>query len=115
MRRLMVLALAMVLLSGGSVASCLAAINEAQARECCARNCPDKPAHNPSQCCSVMTAQEAEVAPAAHSIDAVTHFAASVAPIAAILTPNAIYTIAPAADSPPRSSPPLLTLCSLQL
>lgn len=117
MRRLLIFALMLALLSGGSVASCLAAINDAQARRCCATSCPDKPARNPSQCCAVMTAQDAEVAPSAQTADAnaLAHFSMSVAPGAAVLQPTSSLAATSAAHSPPLMRLPLQILCSRQL
>jgi hypothetical protein len=117
MRRVLIFALTVMLLSGGSVASCLAAIGEAQARRCCATNCPDKPAHNPSRCCSVSAAQEVEVAPTAHSAGADALAQVSMAPAAglAIVSPAIASVPLSVVNSPPQLSPPLLTLCSLQL
>ncbi|HLX36971.1 MAG TPA: hypothetical protein VKR29_04195, partial [Candidatus Binataceae bacterium] len=40
-------------------------IDNARALECCSKECPRSPAHNPSQCCTVGTStQDGEVAPA---------------------------------------------------
>jgi hypothetical protein len=117
MRRLLIFALLLTLLSGGSVTSCLAAINDAQARRCCATSCPDKPARNPSQCCAVIPAQDAEVAPSAHTADAdaLAHFSMSVAPGAAVLQSASTLVVASAAHSPPLLRLPLQILCSRQL
>lgn len=110
--------LALALLSGGGVASCLAAINQAQARQCCSSNCPDRPAHNPNRCCSVAAAQDAEVAPAAHSSDGgaiAAQVAMAAAPYALMLPNIAASRIFAPATSPPLLASRLRILCSLQL
>ena len=64
-RYVAMLLLILPLLVGGGVTSCLAAVETLHAADCCSRQCPRSPAHNPDKCCSVGTVtQDGDVAPA---------------------------------------------------
>ena len=55
----------LAMLLGGGLMSCLAALDNARALECCSKDCPRPPAHQPNQCCTVRNSpSDAQVAPA---------------------------------------------------
>src|ERR1700690_2118635 len=96
MRRLATTFLVLALLLGGGLTSCVAAIANAQALECCSKDCPRPPARTPNECCSVGTfAQDGEVASALEltSPDS-PMFNLAMVPISAVSAPSGSSRIA---------------------
>ena len=118
MRRFATIFIVLTLVLGGGVASCLAAIGNARALECCSKDCPRPPTQNPSECCGAGTStQEGEVAPALQLTSPDTSgFSVAIAPVSAIFAPSRSprFAIHIADWSPP---PRLIrsALCSLQI
>jgi hypothetical protein len=110
--------LGLAIMFGAGLSSCVAAIANAHALECCSKDCPKPPAHRPAQCCAVDRAtQDGEVAPAMPltSPDSLT-FAIALAPASTIFAAAAPsrFPLHLAGWSPP---PRYIqnTLCLLQL
>jgi hypothetical protein len=118
MRRFATILVVLTLLLGGGVTSCLAAIANARALECCSKDCPRPLAHNAHECCAAGTStQDGEVAPALQ----LTNPDSSAFSVAMVPAPT-IFAPTPASRAAIRiadwSPPPRLTLsalCSLQI
>ena len=117
MRRFATIFLVLALLLGGGVGSCLAAIANAHALECCSKDCPRPPAHNQNECCAVGTStQDGEVAPAMQLTSPdLSSMGIAVVPVSAIFAPSSPFYLAiQLADwSAPRLT--RSALCSLQI
>jgi hypothetical protein len=118
MRRITTILVVLALLLSGGMASCFAAIDSVRAIECCSKDCPQPPAHNPSECCSVGTStQDGEVAPAIHLNNPDSSaFSIAMVPVSTIFAPSSSSRLAVQIDH--WSPLPRLTrsaLCSLQI
>jgi hypothetical protein len=119
MRRFATIFVILALLLGGGVTSCLAAIANARALECCSKDCPQPPAHTADQCCAVSAAaQDGEVAPALQVISPDALMFSTAIPAAAGIFAPSLASSRAAIHFSEWSPPPRhiqLTLCLLQL
>jgi hypothetical protein len=118
MRRFATIFVVLALLLGGGLTSCLAAIANARALECCSKDCPQPPARNPHECCAVGTStQDGEVAPALQLTNPDSSaFSVTIVPVSATFAPSSLSRLAiHIANWSPPSRLTRSALCSLQI